>query len=210
MKLTIRESPAIPNNTQPGYGGEPEFRGFRFSWKKRFPFRSFSHREYMAVSRELVDLAQQDQGGNLEVEILAFANQGAHSTALSLSGGQDDETLNRILLDGRRCYSLEEFSEAVYERSTAPSFSLCPPGKFPRLWIVLTARSAPRPLPGVEWHGQWDRSDTSHQKNCLEFYGQCVKPALFEEIVRRYYKSGFTHKLWQRDTLIDCNFYDRE
>jgi len=209
MKLITRD-PVIPPNTKPGYGGrDPEPRGFRFSWKKRFPFSSFSHREYMAVARELVDLAQQDQGGNLEVEILAFADQGAHSTALSLSGGQDDETLNRILLDRRRCYNLEEFSEVVYERSTAPALSLCPPGKS-RLWIVLIAEPAPSPIPGVEWHGQWKHaSPTAHRKNSLSFYGQCVKQALFEEIVRRYYKSGSTHRLWKRDAFIDCDYYNR-
>ncbi len=210
MKLITRDS-VIPPNTKPSYGGrDPEFRGFRFSWKKRFSFSSFSHREYMAVAQGLVDLAQQDQGGNLEVEILAFADPKAHSTAYHLSGGQDDETLNRTLLDRRRCYNPEEFSKVVYERSTAPALSLCPPGKYPRLWIVLTAEPASSPLPGVEWHGQWGHPPSAaHPKNSLSFYGQCVMPALFEEIVKRYYKSSFTHKLWERDALIDCNYYNR-
>src|SRR3989344_2439391 len=144
-KLFSRGNIAIDlfNKTRDATSGYKED-GITFEWIKRNPLASFSYAEFMNISRELVELAKKYRGGKLETEILTFNGQADYSEALSLSGGQDDGTLNEIL-NRRKSYSLEEFSPELYEKSTNPTLVLETPkwgGEDQRDFFMMTL-SAP-------------------------------------------------------------------
>jgi hypothetical protein len=183
----------------------------RFEWVKRNPFHSFSYDEFMDISNELIDLSREYQSKELEAKILAYANEYDYLEASSLSGGQDDNSHNKILAK-RGSYSPEEFSSEIYKASTNPQLTLRTPNEKGSFMLALAAplkhtampRILPTPLthllmPSISFNGKsgdpYFVNYTSNNKRRLEFYGQSLKPELFAKIVDQYHKPGLSHSL---------------
>lgn len=177
----------------------------RFEWVKRLPFASYSHAEFMEQSNELIELTRKHQGLEPIVKVLGFSDPQDCLTLHSLSGGQDDETFNMVS-DGRDSYSLDNFTEEDYKKNTEPKLVLTSEGK-DYFEVCLTASA--KTNTGLRGMGIIDRlmgeqfisgapykvSFSGNSKGRLKFYGQCLKPELFEAIVENYHKPGLTHSL---------------
>jgi len=167
----------------------------RFDWIKRFPLDSFSYNEFMGVSRALIDLTREYQGIKPLVKILSYNSPQDCLTVHSLSGGQDEETAH-ALLNGRNAYTLETFAKEDYERNIEPELFLKSEGS-DSFMICLAASAGCRKTPFVFNVGQaYPVSFISkNPKKRLEFYGQCLRPELFEEFVRKYHNPSLSHTL---------------
>lgn len=183
------------NNSQNDYGYKEK--GIRFEWVKRLPFASFSYREFMNKSDELIDLTREYQKIEPLVKILGFNCPEAYLAANNLSGGQNDDALNN-LLNNRDSYSFKNFSQRNYKRTTSPQLTLTSPKEKDNFMMCLSTKKENESLPRGMIPLLLQKISNGIAivpKKRLSFYGQVLKPELFEAIVKKYHKPGLTHSL---------------